>query len=279
MRPGGGQGGVFPEGARGTGTAFAKQLTGSAETKFKTELAAGDYIYIPLMDALFIVENAPDDTHVNVIQVAGIKTAATPTFVPITPSADTKLDFKILKKGNVFRVERDLGIKRMDGTPQIAHDLIVDNRGIVNIGGGIAPPGESDLALYVTGKMKADGYCFGTDPVCVSRREDLNFWSKTADGTSIYPTVLTQKVGIGTNAPSQALTVVGNVSSTGFCLGTGPDACKTSWDQVGAQWKEAANGTGVSFTQKPEAATNPGFHVCFSQGNTVISASPCQAAP
>ena len=106
----------------------------------KTELAAGDYIYIPLMDALFIVENAPDDTHVNVIQVAGIKTAATPTFVPITPSADTKLDFKILKKGNVFRVERDLGIKRMDGTPQIAHDLIVDNRGIVNIGGGIAPP-------------------------------------------------------------------------------------------------------------------------------------------
>lgn len=218
-------GGAMPTGAHGPSLDFAKKLTGSG-TLFKTELDVGDYIYIPSKQALYIIESEIDETNVNVIQVAGIIDTATmamavPKFFSINPASGTQqLPFRVLKKGNVFRVERDLGIRRpMDGSPIMAQDLVVDNRGIVNIGGEIAPPGMSDLSLFVTGKVKADGYCIGVSGTCISTWGDLNFWSKTSDGTGIYPTNLTQKMGIGTATPKSLLQIGDTFGINGSGLG------------------------------------------------------------
>jgi len=64
-------------------------------------------------------------------------------------------------------------------------------------------------------------------------------------GTNTYPTTMivndAGNVGIGTTAPSQKLEVIGNVSSTGICLG---GTCNTTWPNS-SQW--TTNGSNIYY--------------------------------
>lgn len=194
--------------AVGAQTVMRKVLKGR-DTLFLTGLVAGDYIYIPAKNALFMLESATSETEGTFIQIAGELTAATQTFIPIgsADSSPQSLAYSILKKGNVFRVERDM--KDANGNPSIAADLVVDNRGIVNIGGQIAPPENSDLSLFVNGKAGAKEFCIlGSPNDCATSWKALNPW--VIKGDDVYRSK--GKVGIGTANPTSQLDVLANIA-------------------------------------------------------------------
>ncbi len=89
-----------------------------------------------------------------------------------------------------------------------------------------------------TGTSSASGFCLSGN--CKTSWAD--YW--VLNGSDLYASTTSWKVGVGTTTPSYTLTVSGQVYSTGsstasaFCLGS---TCQTSWSDMG-QWTTAAGG-------------------------------------
>lgn len=214
----------------GASTKVLKTINGEG-TAF-SDLSVGDYLYVAQTKGLYLIAEVKNDTQLLAYQIAG--TVATPglqDFVPISG----KQNFLVFKNGNVLRVERGITNEKGETVP----DLVVDNRGIVSIGGNPPAIDGSDAKLYVNGNVRsAEGYCLGA--TCVTNWDDIGIWAKK--GNDIY-SKNTGKVGIGITTPSYPLHISNSVEFPLAYIRTGSsDTWGIGADDNGTYFKDITSG-------------------------------------
>lgn len=99
----------------------------------------------------------------------------------------------------------------------VTHHVTIDNAGDLTVGSGTLTNTSGESDLYVTGNLEVGGTIYGDG----SGITNITSSQWTTTGSDIYYT--TGNVGVGTNAPTEALTVVGDTHSTGKFISDSTD--------------------------------------------------------